>query len=676
MSKINILDESIYNKISAGEVVERPASVVKELLDNAIDAGAKNISISIVDGGIKNITIIDNGSGIEPDDFDKVFAPHATSKIKTAEDLAKIGTLGFRGEALASIASVSKVTLTSKIQTETFARTCTCFGGKQSETEIASCDVGTTISVDDIFFNVPARAKFLKKPRNEMAEITNLVERYILCNPFISFKYVADEKVIYQSTGTNLFDAIYTIYGQSAIDGITKVDYYNSNSGIKIDGYISLPTFSKPNRTYQTLSINGRYVSSQLVSTCIYNAYEHYLMKGQFPFYVLNLQIPIDKLDVNVHPTKMEVRFGNSNEIYGNVYGAVNDALSKVDKITSIGSLNFDYKEVSGGSSFSLHSAENTDQNNTMQTKIVEITSQKNQFENVKIEENKIEEDKIEPSDFDKKFASSLLHANSKSTTGTVTVAENKSSIMQKIVSSFLNDKKNEQTMLHENLEVKSKTEEFFETSDVKFIGQIFSLYLIVQKGEKVYLIDEHAGHERLLFDRLVREVNNRQVTKQNLLSAYVLDVNNQEAEFFEEHSKELESLGFDIQPFGKNTYAINAIPSVLVDLDVKKFMDTLLSDLSNLKTLKTSDLITERLMQHSCKCAVRAGKILSSGEVNTLIQDMKDENMQLQCTHGRPVVVEITKTEIEKWFKRIVWKSLKLFVLAGQLVLAKQILQ
>src|SRR5574344_1523137 len=358
MSKINILDESVFNKISAGEVVEKPASVVKELLDNSIDAGASKIIVKISLGGTKNITVTDNGSGIESDDFDKVFVAHATSKLKTAEDLSKIGTLGFRGEALASIASVAKVELKSKTKEQTFASQVKIEGGKQFDVTQAGGDTGTTISVNDLFFNVPARAKFLRKPKTEASDITNLIERYILCNPHISFEYINDDKTIYQSTGTNLFDAIYFVYGKDATNGITKVDYNSSSSGIKITGYIGLPTVSKPNRTYQTLSINGRYITSNLVSTCIFNAYEHYLMKGQFPFYVLNMEIPLDKLDVNVHPNKMEVRFNNSNEIFGNVYNAVSTNLYNCEKITTPNKLITEYKQVTSGVSFSENSSQ------------------------------------------------------------------------------------------------------------------------------------------------------------------------------------------------------------------------------------------------------------------------------------------------------------------------------
>ena len=663
MSKINILDESIYNKISAGEVVERPSSVVKELLDNSIDSGAKNISIEITEGGIKNITIKDDGCGIEPDDFDKVFVSHATSKIKTEKDLEKIGTLGFRGEALASIASVAKVELTSKVSNDMYGRTCFVEGGKQYETTEIGAENGTIISVSDLFFNVPARAKFLKKPKQEMSEITNLIERYILCNPTISFKYIADDKLIYQSTGTNLFDAIYIVYGKNATNEITKVDFYNQNSEILITGYIGLPTYSKPNRTYQTLSINGRYVNSQMISTCIYNAYEHYLMKGQFPFFVLNLNIPLDKLDVNVHPTKMEVRFGNSNEIYGNVYNAVSTALHDVDKITTIQN-NFvtDFVEVRTGVSF-VPEESKTEEIKTVEIENKNINDKKNNdfdSKNKDFSYEKLEKslNNCKNSTFDKNensFVNSLYQDKISKTNNTV-LSENSNNLITKIINEKIKENfvKNEQLLINQN-EEKSKTEEFFENTSINFIGQIFSLYLIVQKDDKVYIIDEHAGHERLLFDRLVKEVDGKEVTKQQLLTPYILNVNNLEFTFIEENIEKLQKLGFDIMTFGKNTYSVTAIPSILSDLDIKKFFDNILKDISNMKNIKQSDLVLERLMQHSCKCAVRAGKILSSGEVNSLIKQMKDEQMQLQCPHGRPVVVEITKTEVEKWFKRIV---------------------
>ena len=642
MSKINILDKSVFNKIAAGEVVERPSSVVKELIDNSIDAGANKIVINILEGGRQNITISDNGSGILPDDFDKVFMAHATSKVKTVEDLAKIGTLGFRGEALASIASVAKVELSSKVQSEVFGRKMSVVGGEQSELEEVGIDNGTTISVSELFFNVPARAKFLKTARAETTEITNLVARYILCNPKISFTYIADGKTVYQSTGTSLFDAIYVVYGKETTDGIIKVEETNKNTGIKVSGYVGLPTFSKPNRTYQTLSINGRYVNSSLVSTCVYNAYEHYLMKGQFPFYVLNLEIPLEKIDVNVHPTKMEVRFENTNQIYGSVYSAISTALYNCDKITTLDFVG-EYEEKKSGVSFQPED----DKKEETPTK-VQIVANNASFEEKPKQENVSLFDELSKKD----FAKPAMHqSNSPVWEQLMKEKFEQTSFAEKETSFDVSNKKT----FEPAEEYQTKTQEFFEESDVKFVGTVFATYLIVEKQDKVYVIDEHAGHERLLFDKYVKQVDARDVAKQSLLVPFIIHLNLQEYDFLEENMDKLVSLGFDIDPYGENTFKVNAIPSILNDIDLNKFFDSILSDLSVMKQLKQSDLILNKLMQHSCKCAVRAGKILSAGEVNSLINQMREEKMQLQCPHGRPVVVEITKKDMEKWFKRIV---------------------
>lgn len=666
MSKINILDESVFNKIAAGEVVEKPASVVKELLDNAIDAGSTKITVNITDGGIKNITIADDGCGIDEDDFRKVFVAHATSKIKTADDLATIGTLGFRGEALASIASVSKIELTSKTAEQTFASFCTIESGKQSETTKVGADNGTTISVSDLFFNVPARAKFLRKPKSEQNEITNLVERYVLCNPQISFLYVADGKTILQSPGTNLIDAIYVVYGKQAIENVVKVEDFFKSSHIKVSGYIGLPTFSKANRTYQTLSINGRYVNSPLVSTCVSNAYDHFLMKGQYPFYVIDLQIPLDKLDVNVHPNKMEVRFGNSNEIYGSVFNAVSSALNNCEKITTIDDKFFEYKKVENGSSF----------DGTMQTQLTESNFDKIEKPNTieivipqaeNCAENQAKQGAMqsgEGTSSSYSFLSSLANkTGGQSLHGSSSIFDKLAFSQPKTQSNFeqMFDKANQQQNSDISLqqtsfaESSSKTQDFFEKSDVKFVGEIFATYLIVEKQQKVYIIDEHAGHERLLFDRLVREVDSQSITKQALLVPFHIDVNRQEFEFLDENLDKLHSIGFDIEQFGNLSFMVSGVPSALADINLKEFFNNVLADLTIFKQYKRSDLITEKLMQHSCKCAVRAGKILSAGEVNSLISQLRDENSQLQCPHGRPVVVELTKKDIEKWFKRIV---------------------
>ena len=333
MSKINILDKEVYNKIAAGEVVEKPASVVKELIENSIDAGATNITIEIIDGGITKIKVIDNGCGIEKDDFDKVFLAHATSKVKTIDDLSNIGTLGFRGEALSSIASVSKVSMISKTEND-IGYTVKVIGGEMGEIQPAGATSGTCMTIEDLFFNIPARKKFLRKPKMEENEITNLVSRLIMANPNISIKYIADNKLVYQSYGTGLYDAIYSVYGKTIVDNI--FDFSFERGDFKFSGYLCKPTFSKSNRTYQTLIINGRYVINQTISTAIYKAYENFIMKGTFPFFVINLSIPLDKIDVNVHPNKLDVKFENNNELFGLVYTQVSDILFNINNTKSI----------------------------------------------------------------------------------------------------------------------------------------------------------------------------------------------------------------------------------------------------------------------------------------------------------------------------------------------------
>ena len=640
MNKINILDSTIFNRIAAGEVVERPYSVLKELLDNSIDAKASEISINVLEGGIKQIEVIDNGQGIEFDDLPRVFLPHATSKIKTVDDLDKIGTLGFRGEALASIGAVSEVTLISKPQAQENAGKLTISGGKMGEIMQVGGVNGTAITVNNIFFNVPARAKFLKKTKQEAGDITNLVARYILTNPTIKIKYTLDGKEVYSSTGNGLFEAIYTVYGKQTTDQILKVDYQGT-SNIKVSGYVGMPTFSKPNRTYQTLSINGRYVVNSMVSLCVYNAFEHYLMKGQFPFFVLNLEMPVDSLDVNVHPNKMDVRFENNNTIYGVVYQAVANALEEHSrKVVEVNKKVFDFAPVgSSGVSFittlpskdlrpikiTTDAEQNIDSGFTI-SKEEEFKEQPN-LENSKVENNKV--------DFYEGIASSSNQL------------KQSSSIMTNLFDDIL-----EEDRLASQ---KSQTQTSFLETPIKYIGTVFDTYLIVQEDDDCYFIDQHAAHERILFDKLVEQMNKHELGIQSLLVPFVLTVNNIEKQFLDSNLDNLKELGFDIAEFGNMSYKVSTVPTVLAGINLKEFFDSVLSDLLNLKSLKKSDLILTKLMQHSCKTAVKAGDRLNDLEVKSLLKQIRDNGMVLQCPHGRPVVVKVARKELERWFKRVV---------------------
>ena len=359
-------------------------------------------------------------------------------------------------------------------------------------------------------------------------------------------------------------------------------------------------------------------------------------MKGQFPFYVLNLEIPLEKLDVNVHPNKMEVRFNNSNEIYGNVYNAITNALYNCGKISTVNQSLTEYKIVSSGTSFG---------DTQKEQKTVDIVINNEVYKPINEKPNSGDN-----------FLNSIIKSHVNKETGEL---RQDNSMMAKLINSQMKqsmlDKTNNVEINKIKIDEKSKTEEFFDNADIKFVGEIFATYLIIQKQDKVYLIDEHAAHERLLFDRLVKQVDNQDVATQSLLVPFNIDLNQQEFDFIQNNIDSIKKLGFEIEQFGNLSFIINSIPSVLANIDLNKFFNNILSDLSVMKNLKQSDLILEKLMQHSCKSAVRAGKILSANEVNSLIAQIKQEKMQLQCPHGRPVIVELTKQEIEKWFKRIV---------------------
>ena len=649
MNKINILDSSIFNRIAAGEVVEKPYSVVKELLDNSIDAKANKIEISIKDGGITFIKVADNGCGIEPDDFDRVFLPHSTSKIKTLEDLNSIGTLGFRGEALASISSVAKVTLKSKTSNCEFGKQMIIEGGITKETTDIGFDNGTTIIVENLFYNVPARAKFLRKPRQEATDITNLVARYILANPTISFRYFVDDKEVYFSTGNGLEDAIFVVYGKECLSNLIKVDYSHS-SGINVQGYIGNTTYSKPNRTYQTLIINGRYIINSMVSTCVYNCYEHYLMKGQFPFYILNLNIPLDKLDVNVHPNKLDVRFENNNQIYGIVYTAVAESLNNSNTINVVEKPVFEYNIVNSGVSFK----DNLDKFAT--PKIVEIKAENLvEIENkndVQENNNSAMQTTMQSVEHTENSASSQYYANNEATNfySSLSNLSSKSSFSQNstIITNVYDavlKSTNNQTLKQDS----------FVNNQIKFVGTLFLTYLLVENNNKVYIIDQHAAHERLLYDKLVEEVNNKNVVKQMLLVPIVLNVNSLESMFLDENKDNIEKLGFEFEEFGNLCYKITAVPAILKNADILSVFNGILKDVNIFKNIKQADLIIEKLMQSACKHAIKAGDSLTEENVLSLLNQMKDQQMLLQCPHGRPCIVELTRSELEKWFRRIV---------------------
>lgn len=641
MGKINILDKTIYNRIAAGEVVEKPASVVKELVENSIDGGATSICIDIKNGGITRIRVSDNGCGIEKDDFVPAFMPHATSKIKDINDLDKIGTLGFRGEALASIASVSKVSLTSKVSSCDEGYAVRVEGGEIGEISPVGTVNGTTVVVENLFYNVPARAKFLRKERQEESEITNYISRLILANPNISIKYIADNKIVYQSNGNGLYEAIYSVYGKSIVDNI--VEYKYSNGDFSFSGYLGLPTFSKPNRTYQTLIINGRYVINQAISMAVYKAYENYIMKSTFPFYVINLNLPLDKVDVNVHPNKLDVKFENSNQIFGMVYNSISDVLSKmmlVKNVADIPQENENFEDAPK-TLYNVTSSEGQSYTSTS-TQVDNINEVSLEEKNTQAEEEKITSSPLFEDNF--KSIKSFLTKNK---TGEYCVEDNDFAYQ-------LAEKMTQQQM---DILPKASSQEALklDINDFKILGTLFNTYILIEKDDCLYLIDQHAGHERVLYDKFKEQLLQNDIAIQPLLIPYILNVNTQEFEFIYSNLDTLGKMGWELEEFGHNAYKVNTVPVLLKNISFSAFFNEVLSNLNNRLTVDNVSILQDYIAKSACKAAVKANDILSEMEIKILLTKLSRENQVLLCPHGRPIILKITQKDIEKWFKRIV---------------------
>ncbi len=606
--KINLLSSKIYNRIAAGEVVERPFSVVKELVENSIDAGATSICIDIENGGISSIKITDNGVGIEKSELKKALMPHATSKISSIKDLDNICSLGFRGEALASIASVSKINIISKPKNQEFGAQISADGGDATDVLDCAADDGTVITVNNLFYNTPVREKFLHSERSEENEISSVVARFILGNPTISFKYTADGKTIYNSFGDGFESAMVCVYGVDVIDNCFYID--TEKNGVKLQGYVGKHHFTKGNRSYQTTFINGRYVVNQTVSASILNAYSSYLMKRQYPFYVLSINLPTEIVDVNVHPNKLDVRFANNQIVYGTIYSVISKVLDGTQEALNI-----------------------VVENNKNPDEIKNDYTTHNDKSNVKFEKL-IFNDSI--------ITAQNESANKFDAESSIDVfAENKAFLES------LENKKKEKELIIEQTAV-------FTEKEFHFIGQALNTYIIFEDGEDLYIADQHAAHERILFDKLNDSLSKSEIITQPLLLPYILNVNNEEYEFLISKISILSSMGIEIEEFGRNAFKISAIPSFLTDLNLQKFFNDVLNDLNALKSFSVNELLTEKLAQKACKAAIKSGDKLSKLEIDTLLNKLK-ENIGLKCPHGRPVAIKITRAEIDKWFKRII---------------------
>ncbi len=666
MAKINILPSKVYNRIAAGEVVDRPSSVVKELLENAIDAGATSIEIHIEQGGKQLIRVMDNGSGIEREDLPSAFLPHATSKIAKAEDLEKITTLGFRGEAIASISSVSQMTITSKTENGNCYK-LSCNGGELGQITETSGEKGTDVRVELLFYHTPVRLSFLKADKTEEADITNLVSRFILNNSSIAFTYYADGKKVLQSFGGGDEEAMVCVYGAATLSQCFCVDA--EKHGVRIRGYIGNQNFYKANKSYQSIFLNGRYIVNATISSAISNAYASYLMKRQYPFYVLHIEVPTEIVDVNVHPTKADVRFANNQIIYGCIYSVIAAVLDGQSK-------GLEYVVKAPFTELQTEEA-------AKETATLEIVEETNSatltYEQAKKEiEKDIPKQKF---DFGNLFASVGREETLKKSSNekeespyffnTTIFDSGKAPREKKNVDGFYpglnfgqynltgeefyktsdNFTVNKQYL--EKLELDKKQDKI-DLKDWKYAGKLFNTYLMYEYQSSVYIIDQHAAHERLIFDRLKEKINTRTIVRQPMLLPFTIQLNAFESAFIRDQMPAIRDMGFAIEEKEEKFFEVTQVPLDLQDIDLNRFFHRMLGDVAGYRAIKLDELIRDKLAADACRAAVKGGMDLTREEIDELFRLM-DGDMGLKCPHGRPVVVKMTKLQIEKMFKRIV---------------------
>ena len=618
MPNIAILNHETIDKIAAGEVVERPCSVVKELVENAIDAGSTAITVEIKEGGISFIRITDNGCGIERDQVAVAFYRHSTSKIRSAEDLLTVKSLGFRGEALSSISAVARVELITKTYDELTGTRYVIEGSKELSNEEIGAPDGTTFIVKDLFYNVPARRKFLKTAQTEGSYISDMVEKLALSHPDISFKFINNNQTKLHTSGNgNRKDIIYHIFGREISSSLLEVKH--ECEYFKVEGFIGKPVITRGNRNYENYFINGRYVKSNILSRAIEEAYKSFLMQHQYPFTVLYFTF-FSELDVNVHPTKMELRFDNNNEIYVELCDTIYAILSRKEMIPEV-------------------PVDST----PAPKKIV----------------HEYKEPIPEP--FEKRRINEVRAAESRSVYGqSVTSAVKDYSAIEPAV------KTPKTSTAYEPAQVVTGTQQTLGDYDKVFltesakkqfsiIGQLFKTYWLIEFEDKLYIIDQHAAHEKVLYEKTMARLANKDFTSQRISPPIVMTLDARESEMLEKYRPQIEQFGYEVEHFGGKEYMISAIPDNLFNIDMKDLFIEMLDDFSNATGRQTPDIITEKVASMSCKAAVKGNDKLTLPEINKLIDELLSLDNPYNCPHGRPTIISMSKYEIEKKFKRIV---------------------
>ena len=647
MAKIELLTQETIDKIAAGEVVERPASVVKELVENALDAGATAITVEIKEGGISFIRITDNGCGIDKNQVKLAFMRHSTSKIRTAEDLMNVSSLGFRGEALSSISAVARVELITKTYDDLTGTRYVIEGSNEIAFEEVGAPEGTTFLIKDLFYNVPARRKFLKTPQTEGSYISDIVEKLALSHPDVSFKFInGNQTKLHTSGNGNRKDLIYHIYGREIAASLLEVDY--SGDIFSVSGFIGKPVITRGNRNYENFFVNGRYIKSALLSKSVEEGYKGFLMQHQYPFVVLYFKFKENTLDVNVHPTKMELRIDNNQDVYRQVCDLIYGKLSHRDLIPNV-------------------PVKEDDRPKNIVREYKEPIPEP--FENRRLNDIRARVSKDSPYEVrypERRPVPQFIvdrTKNPESTGASVvqTVAESaKTSKILHVEEEVLGFEIKKDSELVEG--VQQTLEELspaFMSKEArkkhKIIGQLFKTYWLIEYEDNLFIIDQHAAHEKILYERTMSKLKEKEFTSQVISPPIIMSLDAREVEMLEKYRSQIERLGYEVEHFGGKEYMISAIPDNLFKVDMKDLFIEMLDDFSNLTGRETPELILEKVASMSCKAAVKGNDELSYAEMDALIEELLTLDNPYNCPHGRPTIISMSRYEIEKKFKRII---------------------
>ena len=687
MGKIVLLDELTINKIAAGEVIERPASVVKELVENSIDAGATNITVEIQNGGISKIRIIDNGSGMNKDDLEFAFERHATSKIRKADDLENVKSMGFRGEALASIAAIAHVELTTKTEDDETGHKIVVEGGKVLEMEDSASQKGTTITVSNLFFNTPVRYKFLKRDFTEAGYIEDAVTRIALANPNIAIKLINGNKTIIQTNGNgDLKTVIYNIYGKEIAEGLLEVNY--EYEGIKVTGAIGKPEIARSNRSYQMFFVNKRYIKDKTLSAGVEQAFKGLIPIGKYGVVILNIEIEPNKIDVNVHPTKLEIRFQEEQKVFKAIYHSVKETLLKGDlvkgpekeekieqqtidakmgipeiegsKQEKVESVLEQKEEVKKPSFMGLFKKKEKDSDefieNYSTNTLEEIFAQKNvgQTQEIKIptEEQKEKMDNI--IEKQKELENPIVEEPTSKNFDEMYVKTFGKLPETQIAEQNSNKIDNKTLKQVENISVFEEKESYNNIPNYKFIGALFSTYIVIEIKDEVYIIDQHAAHERVMYEKVKKNFySNMEKDSQIMLLPDIIELSHKEKSIVKENTELFKKAGFIIEEFGDNTIRLIGVPSLCMDLDTKELFLEILDEIDTVAITAKQEKEDKFISTIACKAAVKANMKLTKEEVDTLMRQLLVLPNPFTCPHGRPTAIKMTRYDIERKFNR-----------------------